>query len=437
MEWLGPVGICIGIILLIIASYRGVNIIVTAPIAAAIIILSNGMNIKEGLFASQGSYMAGLGGFVVAYFIIFVLGSILGKYLEDSKATYTIANSILQITGKDNAYAVLIAIAAVGAVLSYGGISVFIVVFTLAPLARPLFKELNIAWHLFIAAFFAGVGTFTMSMLPGTPAIQNVIPTQLGTTLTAAPLMSIVCSVVIIAFSLLYMKWQLNLSIAAGEGYEPVGQEMRVDLDPDELPSLGAAITPLILLIAIILVGSSLKVPDIIIPALLIAIISAAILLNKHLPQQLSTLNEGAVNAVKPAFFTAAAVGVGSITVIAPGFKVILDAISGLPGGTLVEVISITGLLSVVTASPSGALGIVIPAFGETWLASGIAPEVIHRVAAIASGAFGAMPHCGVVFGIMAVTGLTHRQVFRHFFSIGGIGGFIALITAVLMSFFY
>lgn len=437
MECLGPIGIFIGIILLIIASYKGMNIIVIAPIAASIIILSNGMNLKASLLAGQQSYMSGLGGFIIAYFMIFVLGSILGKYLEDSKATYTIANSILQITGKDNAYAVLIAIAAVGAVLSYGGISVFIVVFTLAPLAKPLFKELNIAWHLFIAALFAGVGSFTMTMLPGTPAIQNVIPTQLGTTLTAAPLMSIVCSVAAIAFSLFYMKRELRLSIAAGEAYEALGQDINFDVNPNELPPLGLAITPLILLIAIIIIGSSMKIPDIIIPALLIAIVSAAILLKNYLPRQLSTLNDGAVNAVRPVFFTAAAVGVGSITVMAPGFKVILDAISNLPGGTLVEVITITGLLSVVTASPSGALGIVIPAFGDAWLASGIAPEVIHRIAAIASGAFGAMPHCGLIFAIIAVTGLKHKQVFRHFFAIGGIGGFIALIAAVIMSFFY
>ncbi len=437
MEWLGPMGIIIGIILLIAAAYKGVNIIVIAPLAASIIILTNGMDLKATLFGLQKSYMSGLGGFIIGYFIIFALGAILGKYLEDSKATFTIANRILQITGKNNAYAVMIAIMVVGAVLSYGGISVFIVVFTLAPLARPLFKELNIAWHLFIAALFAGVGTFTMTMLPGTPAIQNVIPTQLGTTLTAAPLMSIVCSIVIIVFSLFYIKRQLALSAAAGEGYEKVGIENDAEVKPDELPPLILSITPMILLIAIILIGSILKISDIIIPALLTAIISAAVLLRRYLPHQLATLNAGALNAVAPVFFTAAAVGVGNVATLAPGFKVILDAIAGLPGGPLVQISAVTGLLAVVTASPSGALGIVIPAFGHTWVASGIAPEVVHRIAAVAAGTFGAMPHCGVIFGVMAVTGLKHRDVFRHFFCLCCIGGIIALIAAVLMAMLY
>jgi len=437
LEWLGPIGIIVGIVLLILSAYKGVNIVVIAPIAAAIIILSNRMDLKATLLGAQKSYMAGLGGFVIAYFIIFALGAILGKYLEDSKATFTIANRILQITGKSNAYAVMAAITIIGAVLSYGGISVFIVVFTLAPLARPLFRELNIAWHLFVAALLAGVGTFTMTMLPGTPSIQNVIPTQLGTTLTAAPFMSIVCSIVVFVFSLFYMKWQLRLSTAEGEVFETSGTEMSKEVKPDELPPLGLAITPMILLIAIILIGSAMKIPDIIVPALLIAIISAAALLNKYIPDQLATLNAGALNAIAPVFFTAAAVGVGSVATLAPGFKVILHVISSLPGGTLVQLTAITGLLSVVTASPSGALGIVIPAFGHTWVASGIAPEVVHRISAIAAGAFGAMPHCGVIFAIMAVAGVKHRDVYRHFFFLGFLGGIIALITAILISMFY
>lgn len=436
MEWLAPAGIIAGIILLIIAAYKGVNIIVVAPIAASLIILTNGMDFKAALLGVQKSYMAGLGGFVIAYFIIFALGAILGKYLEDSRATITITNSILQLTGKSNAFVVMIAITVIGAILSYGGISVFIVVFTLAPLARPLFRELNIAWHLFIAALIAGVGTFTMTMLPGTPAIQNVIPTQLGTTLTAAPLMSVICSAVVIIYSLVYMKWQLNLSRVRGEVYESNGNEL-ADVKLDQLPALGSAITPMILLIATIFIGSMLKIPDIIIPALLIAIISAAIQLNKNLPSQMATLNAGALNAVGPIFFTAAAVGVGSVATIAPGFQVILQAISALPGGALAQMTAITGLLSVVTASPSGALGIVIPAFGHTWIAAGIHPEVIHRISAIAAGAFGAMPHCGVIFAIMAVAGLKHRDVYRHFFFIGFLGGLVALIAAILMSYLY
>lgn len=130
--------------------------------------------------------------------------------------------------------------------------------------------------------------------------------------------------------------------------------------------------------IGIILIGSAIKIPDIIIPALLLAIVSAAICLNKYLPNQWATINAGALNAIAPVFFTAAAVGVGRVATMAPGFKVILTAISGLPGGTLAQLTTITGLLAVVTAFPSGALGIVIPAFGQTWVASGVAPEVIH-----------------------------------------------------------
>jgi H+/gluconate symporter-like permease len=249
--------------------------------------------------------------------------------------------------------------------------------------------------------------------------------------------MSIVCSVVVLVFSLLYIKWQLKLSAAAGEIYEIGGAEANVDVKPEELPPLGLAMTPMILLISVIFIGSTMRIPDIIIPALAISVISASILLKNHLPNQIATLNAGAINAVAPVFLTAAAVGVGSVTAAAPGFKLILNALSGLPGGPLTQLTAITGLMSVVTASPSGALGIVIPAFGKAWLASGLSPEVIHRVSAISAGAFGAMPHCGLVFAMMAVAGLRHKDVFRHFFFIGFIGGIIALIVAIMMSVLY
>ncbi|MGS0763481.1 GntP family permease [Syntrophomonas curvata] len=434
MDWLASLGILIGIALLIYLAFKGVSILIIGPITAVLIILTNGMDLIPALFSDSNSYMVGLGNFITKYFIIFILGAILGKYLEDSKATVTIANSVLKLTGRSNPYAVLIAVFIIGALLTFGGVNIFIVIFTIVALSRPLFRELNIPWHLLLAPMVLGCATFTMTMFPGSPSIQNVIPTVLGTTLTAAPLIGIVASITVTVWGLLYMKWQLKIALDNGEEYVRTAADGNAGASTGEIPSLGAALAPMVVLIAIILIGSAMKISDVIIPALLAAIIVAAIVLNKFIPHQLGTLNAGAANAMSPAIFTAAAVGVGIVAASAPGFKVILGLIGSLPGGALVEMSAITGFLAAVTGSSSGALGIVMPAFSGAWLATGIAPEVIHRISAIASGGLSCMPHSGVVFALMAITGLTHKQCYKHIFWVGLVGSTIALIVSIIMA---
>lgn len=434
MSLLAPIGIILGIALLVYLAINGVSIVIIAPVAAIVIILTNGMPLQEAFFVGKTSYLAGLGGFIANYLPIFILGAVLGKYLEDSKATITIANSIFKLTGKDNAYTVLIAIAMISAILTYGGASMFIVIFTIVALARPIFKELNLPWRLVMVPMIFGGTTFTMTMVPGTPSIQNIIPTALGTTLTAAPLISSVATIVSMVFGLWYMKWQLKSVSSKGEQYEESGQVIKSDVSPKALPSLFMSVLPMVVLIAIIFAGSAMKISNIIVPALIAADVVAAIGLFKNIPSHRKTINEGAINSLLPIIFTAAAVGVGSVVASAPGFKVLQAGLSTLPGGALTQIPAITGFLSMVTASASGALGIVIPVFGKSWVASGLSPEVVHRISAMSSSTFSAMPHSGFIFSCMAVFGLSHKEVYKHIFFLGLVGGFICLTVAMVLA---
>ncbi len=429
--------IFVGILFLVCLAMRGMNIIVIAPLAALIIILTNGMDLQASFFSGQTAYLSGMAGFVKNFLPIFILGAVLGKYLEDSKATVTIANSIFKLTGRDNAYTVFVAIAIIAAVLTYGGVSMFIVIFTVVALARPIMKELDLPWHLVMIPLILGGTSFTMTMLPGTPSIQNIIPTQLGTPLTAAPLLSIIATVVSITYGMFYMKWYLNKTLTAGEHYE---EKEAASAAPaatvTELPSLFLSVLPMVVLIVTIFIGSSQKIQGIILPALAAAIIVAAVGLHKYIPSQMKTLNAGAVNSLLPLLFTAAAVGVGTVVASAPGFHVIESWLQFIPGGPLVQIVVYTGFLSMVTASASGALGIVIPLFGHTWIAAGIDPEIVHRIAAITSGIFSAMPHSGFIFSCMAVFGLSHRQVYKQVFGIGLVGGLVSLAVSLFVAYF-
>lgn len=435
---IGPISILIAIVLIVFLAMKGYNIVFIAPLCAIIVILFNGMDVYSGIVSAPNSYMMGLAKYIANYFAVFLLGSILAKYIDESGAARSIAKGVLKITGTEKPYSVLIAIFLISAILTYGGVSLFVAIFAIIPLARPIFKEMNISWSLVSMPIVLGVGTFTMTMLPGTPSIQNVIPTvALKTTLTAAPLLGIIGTVVAIAFGLWYMKHELNISIKNGETYAPYDISTEADVAKEQnvkTPSVILSVTPLLVLIVVIVVGSVMKIPNIILVGLLIGILLAAILLKDYVVSQKSTVNAGAQAAILPIFLTAAAVGFGTVITAAPGFKAISAAILHIPGSPLISLSVATSLIAVVTGSASGSLGIVMDSLIKTYINMGINPEVLHRVAAMASAPFTMLPHSGITLSFLAISGLTHKNAFKRMFIMNTGAHTLALIVVIIAS---
>lgn len=440
MEILGILGIVVAIIAIIVMAVKGLHIVIAAPLATMIVILTNRMDIFASLIGPEQSYMAGLAGFLINNFAIFLLGAILAQYMEKSNATISIANFILSKVGLNNKYAVMVALSSIAAILTYGGISLYVVMFALVPLARPIFKRMDINWELFPIPLFFGMATFTMSMLPGAPSVQNAVPTTaLGTTLTSAPVLSMVATVVMILFGLLYMKFELNKSVRKNETFysylgegKQVEMAEEVEVNEDNLPSVMLSLTPIISLIAIILIFS--KVPHIILIALTVAIILSALLYNKYIESQNTVLSNGAAGSVMPAFSTSSSVAFGSVLTSASGFAIIQDMIMAIPGNPIIGLAVASSLLAGITGSSSGALGIVMESFAPNYLEMGISPELIHRVAVIASATLTAVPQSGVTITFNNLTGLSIRRGFKHQFIIINGGHLLALIAVLIVS---
>lgn len=170
MEWIGVIGIIVGLVFFVIAAMKGWNVLITSVVTAVIIAVTNGMGIADAMLGAKSSYVTGLASFVQKNLLIFVGAAILGEYIDKSGAAKSIAQAIVGKVGTKSPYLVLLAIAAVGAILTYAGISMFVAMFALIPLARPIFKECNIPWHLFCAAWSLAACSFTMAMIPGVPA---------------------------------------------------------------------------------------------------------------------------------------------------------------------------------------------------------------------------------------------------------------------------
>lgn len=422
MEFLGPIGVLLGIIAIVYFSLKEIHITIAAPMATILVVLLNSMPLVESILGKEpNNYMGALGGYIMSYFAIFLLGSILAKLMEVSGATVSIAEFILKKVGYQNPYRILVAIFIISAILTYGGISLFVVMFAVLPLARSLFKKMDLSWNLIQVPLWLGIATFTMTILPGTPAIQNVIPIQyLNTSLTAALVPSILGSVGCIAFGLFYMKRCLTKSLEVGENYATYTSQTNEDTTERVLPPFVASILPLILLIVIAIIGSLLGdefvKKNIIYVALLTGIISAIVLFNKYIDKKIATLSIGASGAVGPIFATASAVAFGSVVTAASGFGVFSDIILNIPGPPVISLTVLTSAMAAITGSSSGALGIVMPNFAQYYLDAGVSPEIIHRVAAVASNILTIVPQSGVFLTFLSLTGLSHKNGFKQTF---------------------
>jgi H+/gluconate symporter-like permease len=422
---LSIIGIILSLALIMFLALRGWHIIVLAPLAVAVVAAFSSMDILPTL---TGPYMKGFVNYAGKFYLIFLMGSLFGKFMEDSGAARAIAEGILKVIGRKSPLNVMLAIAFIGVALTYGGVSLFVVVFALVPIGRPLFKEMNLPWHLFVIPYAFGIGSITMTMLPGSPQILNIMPTKyMASTPMAAPVIGILAAVVVAAFNVFYFKYQLKKSRERGEVYEAptgVGVVGTADVDLATLPNVWLSIVPMVVVVVLLNV---LKLDAVWALAGGTAV-CMVFFWNKY-KNILDTLNKGAVNTVIPIVNTCADVGYGMAVAATAGFKVIAAWLLTLPMHPIISLSIATNMMAGITGSASGGLGIILETLAPKYLALGLSPELIHRVATMSAGCFDALPHNGVVITFLAVCGLTHVNAYKHVF----FGHIVATVLALLI----
>ena len=468
-------GILVALGLLIFLAFRGFTLLLAAPLAAIVAALFSG----EPLLAKWTlTFMQGTANFIRNFFPLFLLGGVFGKLMDDSGAALSIAGGIVKRLGETRA---VMAVVLACAVLTYGGISLFVVAFAIYPIAEALFRQAKVPHRLIPPAIVLGAFTFTMTAVPGTPAIQNAIPMAFfGTTLFAAPVLGILASAIIVGFGLWWLRLVETRARAAGEGYSPEAtaspddefvRERAANADnfdtaelehghrSEDLPPFALAVTPVLIVLAINLAMSLVVLPRkytgylaepqfgtslaavsgvwSVVTALTIASVAILVLLRKRLPEWRKTLDAGANASVLPVLNTASLVGFGAVVAALPAFAVVRDGFLAVPGGPLVSLAVAANVMGGITGSASGGLTIALNALGETYAqlaaASGIHPELMHRVAAIGSGALAMLPHNGAVVTLLAICGATQRGSYREIMMVGIIGPLIALAAVIAL----
>ncbi|SFH73913.1 H+/gluconate symporter [Tindallia magadiensis] len=427
------IGIIIGLALLMFLAYKGMSIIWVAPVCAGLVALTGGLDLVE---AYREAYMGGFVGFTKSWFPVFMLGAIFGKVMDDSGAARSVAQWITAKIGTNKA---IFAVVMGCAVLTYGGVSLFVVVFAMYPLALALFREANISRKMIPGTIALGSFTFTMTALPGTPQIQNLIPMEYyGTTPTAAPIMGMAGAAVMLGVGMLWLTRSEKKLREAGDVFtEP--KEKLADSNGEDLPSPILSLLPLLTVVVILNVFPIIFNREIdIIIALLAGIIVGIALNFNRLPEKVATVNAGASGSVLAIINTSAAVGFGAVVRAVPGFETLTDLVLGIPGNPLISQAVSVNILAGATGSASGGMGIALAALGDRYmelaLATGIDPAAFHRVASLSSGGLDTLPHNGAVLTLLAVCAMTHKDSYKDIFMVGTVIPVLAVITAILLA---
>src|SRR3984893_3048855 len=477
---MGLFGILLGLALLVWLAYRGWSILLLAPGAALIAAAFAGgplLAYWTQTFMDHGSR------FIAQFFPLFLLGALFGKLMEDSGSVAAIGDFMTKRLGPQRA---ILTVVLAGALVTYGGVSLFVAFFVLVPMAQALFRTAGIPNRLIPAAVALGTSTFTMSALPGTPAIQNAIPMPFfGTTPLAAPGLGIIASAIMVTFGL----WWLGRASAAarrkGEGYGPasaVAVDEAVEnetvrqrattareFDPPEVhhghpsreaPAIGLAALPLLVVVSVNVLMSLVILPRLdvsflseerfgatslsavggvwsVVTALLAAIATVIAVNRRRLPGLRGTMDSGATASVLPVLSVASLVGFGAVVAVVPAFALVRNSVLSIEGGPLVSLAVATNLLAALTGSASGGLTIALDALGDTYMrlaaAHGIAPALLHRIAVMSAGTLDSLPQNGAVVTLLAVCGSTHRESYFDIVMAAIVGPIIALAVVIAL----
>ncbi|MDR5898396.1 GntP family permease [Halomonas vilamensis] len=447
---MSTIAIVISLLLLMFLAYRGISVLLLAPLLAMLAIVISG-DAPLLLPTYTDTFMGAMSRYVFQFFPLFLLGALFGQLMADSGAAQAIANGIVNKLGTHH---VVLTVVIACAVLTYGGVSLFVVAFAIFPISRELFRRANVPKRLIPATIALGSFTFTMTALPGTPAIQNAIPIPYYETNSfAAPGLGIIAGIIMLTLGTLYIQSRVRKAAAKGEGYGVEVAPHTTPADTDDIPaspnmSLGLALIPLVMVIALNALFTYAVFPSLdlgyisdafenVSPssqtglwAILVALITSSAWLIitrwKHWADLKTTVNKGCIGSLLPIFNTASEVGYGAVIASLAGFAIIRDAVLTISDNPLISEAVAMSVLSGITGSSSGGLSIALQTLGSEYLAmaqaAGIDPELMHRVATLASGGMDTLPHSGAVITLLTICGLTHRQSY----------GNLAMVTIVL-----
>ena len=430
---------CLGLLMTLVV--RGKSIFVVAPLCALLAAILSGVDPVNRM---NGAYMNGFADYVRRFYLIFALGAVFGKLMDESGAAITVANTVGRWLGTHRA---CLAVVLACALLTYGGVSLFVVGFSVYPLAVHLFRAADLPRQFIPASIAFGSITFTMTSA-GSPEIQNLIPIQYlvdknGAALTDARAgwqVSLIVAGLMFAVGQLYLDRVIRLAVKSGGRFEPRDSDRSpAESDGSGGPSFIAAIAPLVAtLLALNLLpwlcrSAATRIPLERFPALqailahypedgtlaiFLGVAVAVVVLRSRLKNVWGCFGDGFINGLLAVGSTSAVVGFGSAVKDLRAFQLVVGGVTHLPGDPLISAAIAVAVISAIAGSASGGQGIALPIIKPIYIDDlGVGPRALHRIVSIASGTLDSLPANGyLVMLIRNICGETHSRAYRPIF---------------------
>ncbi|ABO67210.1 GntP family permease [Geobacillus thermodenitrificans] len=438
---LGMIGLLASLGLLIFLTMRGINIIIAALISSILVALTGGLNLEKALMES---YMTGFTGYFASWFLIFLAGAIFGKVMEDTGSADSIAHWVKEKFGAKHA---VLAVVAACAIMTYGGVSLFVVGFSVYPIAVSLFRQSNTPHRFIPAAMVFGSVSFTMTS-PYSPEIQNIIPTQFfHTTPGAGGWVGLFVGATIAVTGSLYLTRVVQKAKQNGETFSlpyrtddisGAVSEVAASIEQGAgrpLPNIVCAMLPLVVVIVSLnILAKFISSTSAGVASLILGIVLCWVLNAKFVRKFWESMASGTQDALVAAANTCAVVGFGEVAKNVPAFQKAVDVLVDIPGPELLGLGLAVTIICGMTGSASGGLGIALPILAPIYMAKGLDPGAMHRVAALASGGLDSLPHNGyIVTTIRAVCHETHERTYKPIFVLSVVIPLAGMFLAILL----
>ena len=444
------VGLVLALGILIYLIFKRVPVIFAVSIAAVVAALTNWSTEGANIWPALSNFAQGTGSTFYQFLFVFLLSTVYGELIAGLGMAQSISNFFIKIFGK-KAAAIVIVITT--ALLVYGGVSAMVVAFTVAPIGIALLRETKISKKFLPALIALGQSTFALTALPGSPQVNNIIPTTVfGTTSTAAPVLGIIASVVMLGLGLSYLLWQINISKKKGETFEEElvpEQYLEKNTENEKIPNVIISFIPMVLLIVLFMVFENVTFGSYkfskqynglasVCTAMFVSIIFLVvygIFFAKRKKETMKIVSNGASDWIVPLLNFAMIVGFGTVIQNLNGFAVLTNWIVDLGSTYLIAAITVC-ILAGVTGSASGGLKIALnsPQLVNAWTSSNMNMGALHRIVSIASGGLDSLPHCGGILADLQVCGETHSRSYIHIFVVTVIIPIIATLVVVALA---
>ena len=398
-------GLFAALALFIFLTIRGLNIYISILISIVIVAITN----KLPVGPTSVDFITGALKFIKQWWLLFTLGAVYGKVMQKSGMSKNIADLLLSYFSNKGILIVLI----ISAMMSYGGIGTFIIAFTIYPIAVEIFRDNGISENLLPATILFCPTTLCMTMLPGTPSIQNIIPTKyLGTTIYAAPVVGITASIICFVLGYIYLHMQAKKTAVEKK------EEIKIVRTINKNHYL--ALVPCIVLWITSYIGIKMKMNNQTVIEIAIALgIILCILISKFAYKNDDPVKEiidGVKGGLQTILITSCIMGYGAVIKSTGGFEQCVQHFLSFNNNAIISSVVIINIIALITGSSAGSLLLFFENFSNFIVNSGINHSLLHRIIAIASGGMDSMPYATGIIVANNLAKTSIRKTYIHIF---------------------